>query len=58
VHEQAVDADHLPNTVALWQRVLCVPLETRPRSAALIPFGRRREVFSRVAAGAVDVASG
>jgi dTDP-4-amino-4,6-dideoxygalactose transaminase len=58
VHEQAADADHLPNTVALWQRVLCVPLETRPRSAALIPFGRRREVFSRVAAGAVDVASG
>ena len=41
LHSVHCDDAHLPNTAALWHRVLCVPLETRPKRSRSIPFGQR-----------------
>lgn len=41
LHSLHTDDALLPNTVALSQRVLCVPVETRPGRGAPIPFGQR-----------------
>lgn len=57
VHDSADDGRRLTTTVALWSRVLCVPLETKPRSTAAIPFGRPRVSAPHLTLSAVDTPS-
>jgi dTDP-4-amino-4,6-dideoxygalactose transaminase len=41
LHTPAGGADSLPNTSALWQRVLCLPVETRPKPRQRITMVQR-----------------
>ena len=46
LHRSYSDDSHFPNTCALWNRVLCVPLETRPARSVPIPLGHWDELSS------------
>lgn len=48
LHGDRADEAHLPNTAALWRRVLCVPVETRAHLSRPIPFVQRAEASAKV----------
>jgi dTDP-4-amino-4,6-dideoxygalactose transaminase len=57
LHGSHSDDARLQKTSALWRRVLCVPLETRPRSSVRIPFQLPGQTSSGISMRAKAVAA-